>query len=64
MNRRTLLNSFLGLIAAGVGLLVGSRAEAAEYKYKCVRSGKIHTYSKKGNYKCPEHSDHNLVPTK
>lgn len=33
-----------------------------EYKYRCVRSGKIHTYERPGNYKCPEHPNHNLIP--
>lgn len=62
----------LALVAAGVGVAGleagrGVRTEAAavkEYKYKCVRTGKIHTYERPGNYKCPEHPEHNLVPVK
>lgn len=62
MNRRSLLKSIASLCAASLAVLTGTRANAAEYKYKCTRSGQIHTYSKKGNYKCPEHPNHNLTP--
>jgi hypothetical protein len=70
--RKMLLVMVMGFAALGAAALDsvivrGNRAEAAvekEYKYKCVRSGKIHTYSRPGNYKCPEHPEHNLVPVK
>jgi|LakMenE18May11ns_1017448.scaffolds.fasta_scaffold9785344_1 hypothetical protein len=39
-------------------------SQTKEYKYKCIRSGQIHTYTRPGNYKCPEHPNHNLIPTK
>jgi hypothetical protein len=62
MKRRKMIQSLGVLFATSSVVILGKRAHAAEYKYKCVRNGKIHTYSRKGNYKCPDHSNHNLIP--
>lgn len=36
---------------------------AKEYKYKCVRSSQIYTFSRQGTYRCPQHPEHNLILT-
>ena len=60
-----------GLMLIGLSSSVASSGHQAnsepvsqkkEYKYKCIRSGQIHTYTRPGNYKCPEHPNHNLIP--
>jgi hypothetical protein len=62
-----------GLLLIGLSNSVASSGHQAnfepvsqtkEYKYKCIRSGQIHTYTRPGNYKCPEHPNHNHIPTK